>query len=896
MTQVDGNAGPSIDRRAFVATAAASALSVALTGCASGATWAGGGDGGRAEQAVREMNELAEGGEWKPVACAHGCTNNCTLQGYVKDGKVLRIRTDQLEGDSFERFQTRACVKGRAARFKWNNEGRLKYPMKRKGWKPGGGENSNGQMRGRDEWERISWDEAIELTASEIKRVRESYGNTAILTPGFQSWIQDLHPGRLMDCYGGCVTTYGDQSQGAWGLVNRTVYGGGQFVDPFNDRFSLLDAKLLVLWGKNVAWTMPNCAWLYRQVKENGTKIVVVDPWLSPTAQSMADEWIAVRPGTDQYLMLGMAYHMVENGLQDQEFLDTYTVGFDAAHMPADAKDDRNFKGYLLGEYDGVAKTPEWAQRYCGVPADTIRAFAEELATSDPVTMSAGLGPARTDTGSSFAWLFYVLAWMTGNIGRSGAEATMSWDYRDPILTNAGLYGADCGIEVKLTDVCPPARGNNKANKMKIEEDTPFQGLAYCDVYDAILTGEYADFGRGKKPIDIRLIYEIGYGAPLNQTSDLTRGIEAYRKVEFVVVSDYFMTADAQYADIVLPAASSWERPGTDILRQMNEIDFGDGGFSFGVQVSEPAYEAKNDYEIELLIGRALGLKDEEVFNISLEQAAFNKLANATYLDFDGEYKPIATITNDQIEKCNVEGKPQEGLVDLEELYRSGRFSYPFAKDQKRVIAFKDFVADPVANPLPTPSGKLEIRCETFAEWNNSFGYNTLDALPVVEESTEGYEKMFEDWDNQVKGEYTFQLVSVHHMAHSHSEMDNIPEIVEFWPNDLIINTNSAQEIGVESGDTVLVESAHGKIVRRVNVTPRILPGVAIIGQGNKPAYDDEKGIDFGGSANTLAGSRLIAQAYQPWNSCLVKISKYEGKALPFEYQRVEAGAFALAE
>src|SRR5690606_1662726 len=144
-------------------------------------------------------------GEWISAACWHNCGGRCPNYALVKDGVVLRQKSDDTHEDSPDFPQQRGCARGRSQRKQVFGADRLKYPMKRKHWEPGGGRK---ELRGQDEWVRISWDEALDIVASEIKRIKEKYGNEAILCPGGAE-IQ-----RTLTLYGGYVSTYGTTSGG----------------------------------------------------------------------------------------------------------------------------------------------------------------------------------------------------------------------------------------------------------------------------------------------------------------------------------------------------------------------------------------------------------------------------------------------------------------------------------------------------------------------------------------------------------------------------------------------------------------------------------------------------------------------------------------------------------
>jgi anaerobic dimethyl sulfoxide reductase subunit A len=184
-----------MSRRSFVkATAmltAGAAASVVLPGC------------GLQKVSSDKVAELVnEQGEWITAACWHNCGGRCLNKAYVAEGVVIRQKTDDTHPDSPDYPQQRGCARGRSHRKMVLGADRLKYPMKRKNWEPGGGKK---ELRGRDEWVRISWDEALDIISSETKRIKDKYGNASIFAPAGGSG-GDMEPLRLLNSYGGCTT------------------------------------------------------------------------------------------------------------------------------------------------------------------------------------------------------------------------------------------------------------------------------------------------------------------------------------------------------------------------------------------------------------------------------------------------------------------------------------------------------------------------------------------------------------------------------------------------------------------------------------------------------------------------------------------------------------------
>lgn len=167
------------------------------------------------EKAVAQATDAVTQGKWKPVACWHNCGGRCVNKALVVDGVVVRQKTDDVVADSPDFPQQRGCLRGRSQRKQVFGADRLKYPMKRKGWAPGGGDKS---LRGRDQWVRISWDEALDIVASESKRIKEKYGNESIwITGGNGVDIQNVYAKA-----GGFVGDWGT-TRGEHGLKHQPI-------------------------------------------------------------------------------------------------------------------------------------------------------------------------------------------------------------------------------------------------------------------------------------------------------------------------------------------------------------------------------------------------------------------------------------------------------------------------------------------------------------------------------------------------------------------------------------------------------------------------------------------------------------------------------------------------
>lgn len=807
----------------------------------------------KAAEAAAE--NFAGEGAWVSAACWHNCGGRCVNKVLVQDGVVLRQKTDDTHPDDIFFPQQRSCARGHSQRHQVFGADRLKYPMKRAHFEPNGGGDKS--LRGRDEWVRISWDEALDLVASEFKRIKETYGNEAFMNP---SW----GPSRFLSAYGGYVTTWGMVSSGAWPDIQNFMAGN---MTGSNDRLDIANhSKLIVLWGNNPIWSKGgNPTYYLREAKKNGAKVIVVDPFYHDTAQTMADEWVPVRPSTDSALLLGMAYYMIKNNLQDQEFLDKYTVGFDRNHMPEGADPRENFKDYVLGTYDDVPKTPEWAAEICGTDPHVIEQLAHQIATIKPMLFSSSLAPARTYMGEQYCQAFMTVGWMTGNVGVPGGA-----------ITNNLFNGIDL------------VRGGYSG--VAVIENPVTKTIVWDEAWNAVVTGEYTAGLNTKGTCDIKAIVSFfdphpwypmirAGGNGLNQMPNINKGIEAHRKVEFVVTTDIVLSTRSKYADVVLPGTTPWEKPG-ELVGVGSVGGFaGNEGVAYYQNVTQPYYEARDEDWINAELAKRLGIDPTLVSPVPLNQQLYNMLAGSTAIKANGvDYEPLLTITQADIDELGAEGTPQTGRITYQEFKKAGVYQVPRSKNDKFTnITLKAFRDNPEANPLGTASGKLQIHSQLLSDKILNHGWTTTPPIAQYRPPFQGYEDTYADWEKKVKGDYPLQLYTIHYGRRSHSVFDNIQQLREAFPQEFMINTLDAKARGIKNGDIVKITSPHGVVIRPAYVSDRIVPGVTTLGEGAWVEKDEDSGIDKAGATNTLCGTTPSGQGVQPWNTLIVQVEKYEG-------------------
>ncbi len=854
--------GSSLSRRGFVGISALAASALLLETKNPESALA------QVEGKGEGMN-LADTGCWKTMSCQQACGGRCINKGYVVDGIVVRQKTDDTHPDSPDYPQQRGCVRGKTLRTYAFGADRIKYPMKRKHWSP---DDPHGELRGIDDWERISWDEALDYTANEIKKAYDNYGPRSILVPGGDSALQN----QLLCYLGGYVSTWDSTSYGSYAL-DATKIGLPTYDrhGAANDRLDMMyNAETIVCYSSNPAWSAPgSSAWYFLQAKKRGAKFISVTPERNVSADLFDCKNIYVRPGTDTAFLLAVAYEMLrldgDEGLVDWDFLHRCCVGFDAESMPAAAKVDENFEDYVLGKYDGTPKTPEWATEICGTPTDDITYFARAVGKDVKCMILHAHASARCSGSEDLPQLLMTIGCMGGHYGKPGHSC--------------GGYYIDDGADGANVLVKSGA-GTGEGAPADVDLANPIDDcICASEVWNAVLTGKYhfvgdvmsSQYVTGEdRDIDIHLIDGSGWTA-LRSFPNTVKGVEAMRKVDFVVYRNFVPVPNAQYADIILPMTSDLES-----AQLGRDEDCPREFLAFYSQVCEPLYECKTNMWIDNELMKRLGKDPAELHPLSEKQRLFNQLCATTVVKDDGEtFENLVKITDKDIEDWGVEGKPQDGRISLEEYGERGVYQVERHKDDNfGVIAYKDFVEDPEGHPLDTESGKFEIYSQWKADTLNGLGFcdEEYKGYPTYHVPTEGYETTFSDWDNKVKGEYPFLQIEPHYLRTGNTVYGNVPVLAKVWSLPVFMNPDDAQEVGVADGDTVLVSSRWGKILRKVSTTEHMMPGVVAVPNGGWPKFDED-GIDRGGCTNTLVGAPPSGLGHSPYNNVNVKVEKWDG-------------------
>lgn len=756
-------------------------------------------------------------------ACVVNCGSRCPQRLTVRDGVIVRVETDNTGDDEFGQHQVRCCVRGRSIRQRVYNPDRLKYPMKRVG------------KRGEGKFERITWEEAFDLIAEKLQGVLDQYGNEAVYlnygTGTLGALVATSWPpgatvvARLMNSLGGYLNHYGDYS--AAQIESALPYTfGNTWADTWvmnNSIEDVVNSKLMVYFGNNPGETrMSGGGMIYslqHYKRVSGAKLIVIDPRYTDTAVTAADEWIPIRPGTDAALVSALAYVMITENLHDQEFLDNYCVGFDKAHMPEGYENQDSYKDYILGTgADSTPKTPEWAASITGIPATKIIQLAREIALSKPCYITQGWGPQRQANGEQTSRAIPMLSILTGNIGIPG-----------------GSTGArESGYSIGMAGF--PTLSNPVKTYISVFNwpDAITHGPEMTALKDGVI-------GKDKLDVPIKFIWNYAGNCLINQHAEVnhTRKIlEDDSLCEMIVVIDVHMTPSAKFADILLPDTTIYEK--TDIA--LNG-DTGSMGYAiFCEQAIEPLYETMHVYDMCAEIAKRMGVEEQFTEGRSVEDwlrycVAETRKNNPDWPDYD-DFKAMG-------------------------IYKVTNPGEPF-------IAYKAFRDDPEANPLITPSGKIEIFSARLHEIGETWELEEGDAitgLPIYVPTWEGV-------DDPLREKFPLQLISAHYKQRTHSTYGNVPWMIAAAPQVVWINPVDAEPRGIQNGDLVTVFNDRGRTRVPARVTPRITPGVAHLSEGAWYT-PDAKGADENGCVNILTRYRPSPLAKgDPMHTCLCEIEK----------------------
>lgn len=481
--------------------------------------------------------QASAAGKTKQVfsACPRNCYDTCSIVTTVEDGRIKFIT-----GNPNNTFTNgRLCVKGYTYPNYVYSPDRIKYPMKQK-------------ERGSGKWERISWDEAYDMIAKKILEIKKKHGSTLPIALNKYSGnfnVLNYAAEGMMSSWG-----YTTRAQGTpcWpaGIDSQTFdFGAAVSLDPE----MMVEAEYLIVWGANPAWTSVHSMSIIEKAKENGTKVVVIDPIMTDTA-AKADEYIGIKASTDGALALGMAKYILDHNLHDMEWMNKNSIGYE------------EYLNYLRNNV-----TLEWASEKTGVPVAVIERLAWEYAAAKPAAIWIGYGMQRHTNGGASVRSIDALAAMSGNIGVVGGGANYA---------QQECYGFNYASQSAGT---PPEGSGGEADRMLNMNNFPAQVLA---------------INNDPNEIPIEMLW-VACRNPIAQDPETSVSLKAFDSIDFIVTADLWFNETVNQSDLVLPVSSIFETWG--LLASY---------WHYWVNVNEPAidqlYESKNDIEIAMGISKRL--------------------------------------------------------------------------------------------------------------------------------------------------------------------------------------------------------------------------------------------------------------------------------------------------
>lgn len=771
--------------------------------------------------------QLPDGGKIVKTNCFE-CHAKCGVLCEVdKNGKLVGVKGNPED----PRSQGRMCAKGLAAPKILYDPDRLRYPLRRKAGTP----------RGSGQWDRITWDEAIEWLAQRIEEICDKYGAEAV------AYGQGTGRG---------TNQWTSRSSNAGGAVNHSLSPGNiclvpmmvqsilQFgMFPIFDGVDFDNSDCIVMWGCNTMWT--EATYTSGQVgrsRDRGAKLIVIDPFFEHPLAAKADHFVGLRPGSDTYLAMAWLNVIMNEGLYDDYFTKKFTnapmliiegvnaplnealvkeggnqqvmlfMGKDGQLHPLQERTDEvelEYRGTVTGAdgnpipvktvWIGLKEiadewTPEAAAEKCWCPAEVIRESARTYATAPSACIEVFQGIEEQTNCRDSIQLINIIIAICGNLEKKGGNLSMP--FWNQMFTLSGA-NPETHEEKRLKDERAAGTFNGSSN------------TAMC--FEAMKTG---------KPYPIKGYIHV-QGNPLSWSEDTKKVREGLMNLDLLCTMDYYMSPTAQLADLVLPSTHWTER---DYLA--DEVC---SEWVFAQQHAvEPLYERRSDVWFWRTLGRRLHpdwwpwKTDDELFEWQLEQTH-------------------AGITWNELKEQWIHHVPQMPSRDYE----------------KNGIA------------APTGTGRAELY----------FTVGLISGLNPFPSASEPKQSVYAT--PEIAEEYPLTAVTGRrYPVYYHSAYRGIPQLREIVPDpQVMFHQNVADELGIAYGDWCFVESPTGRIVMKARPTVGLDPRICVIPHGwwqGCKALDKEDYPNDMCNANVLTSSKYYSNEYMTpgLRSTLVRIVK----------------------
>jgi biotin/methionine sulfoxide reductase len=714
----------------------------------------------------------------------------------VQDGRLARL--DPLSGDP------EPSMIGQSVAGALDDELRIRQPMVRAGWLKNGA--ASRERRGSEPFVRVSWETATKLVADELRRVIRDHGNSAIFG-GSYGWASagrfhhaqsQLH--RFLNCAGGYTRSVNTHSYAAAEVLLPHLLGSQDGLVRAHTPWPEIaaHARLFVAFGglplKNTQVAAGGVAHhgvrdALKACRDAGVRFVNVSPVRGDMPPELGAEWLALRPNTDTALMLALCHTLLVEGLHDRGFLASHCTGFDRV------------RAYLLGEADAQPKDARWASGICGIEAEAIGGLARRMAATRTM-IAVAWSLQRADHGEQPLFAALTLAAMLGQIGLPGGG--IGYGYGGSNRIGLGAHGIAWPAlpqgENPVRDFIPVGR----LAEMLLHPGAPF-------TYDG---------GAYRYP-DIRLIYWAG-GNPFHHHSDLNRLVEAWKRPETVVVHEPWWNPLARHADIVLPCTTPAERNDLGIAN--------DEAHLFAMrQLVAPVGEARSDHAILAAIAREMGFA--QAFTEGRDEMGWVRHLYAEA-------------------RARVAARGM-ALPEFEAFWDAGHHRLPPPNHVPNL--FEAFRADPLAAPLATPSGRIELYSARIAGFGLADCPGHAAWIPPAE------------WlGAESARDFPLHLLSNQPRMRLHSQYDNgkasrAAKVRGREP--IYMHPADAAARGIADRSLVRVRSARGTCLAGAVLTQTLARGVVQLATG--AWFDPADGMDLHGNPNVLTldkGTSGLAQ------------------------------------
>ncbi len=836
-------------------------------------------------------------------------TNGGPIFVYVKDGRIIRttpIDFDDKDAPSWSitargrtftpSRRTTLAAHGMCQKSMVYSSGRLLYPMKRVDFDPNGARNP--QNRGKSAFERITWDEALDIVASEIKRAKAAGpGAIAVDHGSHHQWGNLGHYlsafNRFWNLIGVTKLVHSPDSWEGWfwGAMhhwgNSLRLGCPEFYGTVED--CLKEAEMIVFWSSDPDTTYGFEGAQRREwAKELGIKMVHIDPYLNHTAAHLGGKWIAPRPGTDPALAQAICHVWIAEGLYDKEFVANRTTGFD------------EWKAYVLGESDGVRKSPEWQEAETGVPARDVRALAREWGTKKTYlgagSWGSGVGGAgRGPTGMQWARMMTILAAMQGwgrpgcNFGNLQFGAPVDFNFYFPGY-GEGSFSGDLAFSANSANNYQRMPHIVTMNTVRQavpriwfpEAITQGKAMAYINDVSSVQGQFFPVFYPSPGHVPVQMLYK--YGSQLFGTMVAgNRWARAYQheSLKFIVNQSVWKEGETPFSDIILPACTvfekwdigEWYNVGAGYVHHMYSMN-NHRVISLQHKCIEPLGESKSDYNIFLAVSERLGL------------GAVYSEGGTSELDWC---------------KRVFESSDLAGHISWRQFLKKGYFVVPADPEPARAPVANRWYYEgrkkdtPEPYPLPsdyvggyleglqTRSGKYEFVAQSLESIDDPDRPPLNRYMPTYEDPKRNPDLA----DFPLKLQTAHTRYAYHVMGDAEgSTLNDIREHRVFNNGRYYLvarmSREDAEARGIKDDDLIRLWNHRASIVCAAQVTERLRPGTVSAYSGSAkydPVGEPGRSTDLGGCVNMLNPKESITKkghGIKP-NCVLIQVEKWSG-------------------